>query len=342
MLQRQNEDAEPQNDPIPTQGKPPEPKGPLDDPDPAKPEPKDPDADCMGCKPITKISKKSGSTTTVFGLCDDDFDKFNTGAGIPTAGPGCSTLSSNKTSKIFFQAGAPGWQLTAKIKDCTYPPPATNTSKTDWEIGFIQTLESATFGATYDNNTFIKISNSNARDALVKPASAGGPPPPPPPAPWYDDRGNPFGPQDYPGTLPTFSDTPNVGFNITHPSNNQNYLRSVCMKAKFHIWLIINSKKKPNPTVSDVDFFYNWSVDMDHSYTLTGEGAHPCNITQWKSSGSLTKGSKGSGKGSATPVWDTPVAKTNEVTDTTVKANPCSASGGTDAPKEKPKDTQNE
>lgn len=294
---------------------------PVDTPvDPDKPKPKDPNEDCLGCKPLAKITKKDGKTTTVFGLCSDNFDIFNTGAGTAQQGPGCIAQTSNTKGMVNFRAGSPAWQTVAQIKDCTTPAPTAN-STTPWEIGFIQTLESATFGASYDNSNFISVTNKDARDALTDKVAA----------PWYDDKGNPFGPQDYP-TVPMINDTPNVSFSITHPDTTKDFLRSVCMKAKFNLWLIIN-KKGVTPTPSNVDFFYHWSISMDQSYSLSGAGAHPCNISQWRASGSESMGTKGPGKGSATLVWDQPIAKTSQVTDTKLKTNPCTANNG---PKDSP------
>jgi len=296
------------------------------DVDPGKEKPKDPDEACMGCKPLAKVIKKDKNTTTEFGLCDDTFDVFNTGAGHATVMPGCLALPSNTKGVVNFSAGtagSPAWQTKAKIADCTFPPPAPNTT-TPWETGFIQTLESSTFAASYDNNNFVSVTNKDARDALTDKVAA----------PWYDDKGNTFGPQDYP-TFPVINDTPNVSFNITHPDTTKDFLRSVCMKAKFNIWLIIN-KRGVAPTPTNVDFLYHWSITMDHTYSLTGAGAHPCNISRWSAGGSQSLGNKGPGKGSATLVWDKPHAKTSEVIDTKVKANPCSASSpAKDSPSEK-------
>jgi peptidoglycan hydrolase-like protein with peptidoglycan-binding domain len=287
-------------------------------PDKPKPEPEDPDEKCLKCKPIAKITKKDKNTTTVFGLCSDKFDVFNTGAGTPGIGPGCLPQKSNTKGVVNFRSGtesSPAWQTTADIKDCTTPPPTAN-STTPWEIGFIQTLESATFGASYDNNNFVSVSNKNARDALtdnkVKVQV---------PAPWMDHKGNLIGPQDYP-TVPMINDTPNVSFNITHPDTAKDFLRSVCMKAKFNIWLIIN-RKGVTPTASNVDFFYHWSIDIDQSYSLSGAGVHPCNKSQWSATGSQSMSNKGPGKGSATLVWDQPIAKQSKVTDTKLKTSPC-------------------
>jgi peptidoglycan hydrolase-like protein with peptidoglycan-binding domain len=143
---------------------------PTDSPPDVDPDkPKDPDEACLGCKPIAKITKKDKTTTTVFGLCSDNFDVFNTGAGTAQPGPGCLPLASNTRGVVNFRTGTasgPAWQTTAKIRDCTIPPP-TATSTTPWEIGFIQTLESSTFAASYDNNNFISVSNKNGTHPLI-------------------------------------------------------------------------------------------------------------------------------------------------------------------------------
>lgn len=270
---------------------------------------------CMGCKPVASITKNDGNTTTVFGLCSDKFDVFNTGAGTSQVGPGCFPGSKNTKGVVNFRSGTksgPAWQTVADIKDCTFPPPQANTT-TPWEIGFIQTLESATYGAAYDNNHFTKVSNQNARDALTDKV----------PAPWYDNPGNSFGPQIYP-TVPMINDTPNVNFPITHPDANKNFLRSVCMKGRFNIWLIIN-RKGVKPTTTNADFFYHWTIDIDQSHTLSGKGAHPCNQTQWHAKGNQKMSNQGPGKGSATLVWDKPITINSKVVNSTLKTNPCIA-----------------
>jgi len=282
---------------------------------PPKPAQKDPDEDCLGCKPLAKIIKKNTKNpgTTIFGLCDDTFDVLYTGSGTAQVGPGCVAKQSNKKGIINFRAGTaskPAWQELADIKDCTNPAPKPNAT-TEWEIGFIQTLETASFGAAYDNGNFVSITNKDARDALTEKVAA----------PWMDDKGNPIGPQEYP-TVPLINDTPNVFFSIAHPDTGTDFLRSVCMKAKFNIWLIIN-KIGTKPTASNVDFLYNWSLSMDHSYTLSGNDAHPCNQSQWMAFGSIKMGTKGPGKGAGTLIWDQPVAKKSQAKDTTLKTDPC-------------------
>lgn len=293
------------------------PAEPLPPGSPPQTKPKDPEEECLGCKPLAKITKVDGNTTTVFGLCSDDFDVFNQGAGTPQPGPGCLAQASNTKGLVSFRSGTkggPAWQTTAQISDCTIPAPAPN-SKTPWEIGFIQTVESSTFAAGYGNNRFISITSNNARDALTDKV----------PAPWMADKGHPIGPQEYP-TVPMINDTPHAEFGITHPDDSKDFLRSVCMKAKFNVWLIIN-KKGVKPEASKVDFFYHWSISMDQSYSLSGAGAHPCNITQWTASGSQSMGNKGPGRGSGTLVFDQPVANKSKVIDTKVKTDPCAPNG---------------
>lgn len=298
-----------------------DPPGPLDDP---KPEPKDPDEACMGCKPLMKITKKNtvNPGTTTFGICDDTFDVFNTGAGTPVVGPGCVAKPSNKTGNVTFNAGKNGigWQETADLHDCTSPPPKAN-AKPEWEVGFIQTLETATYGAEYGKSSFTSITNKDARDALGTP-----------PAPWYGDKGTAVGPQEYP-TMTMINDTPHVTFGIAHPTSSE-FLKSVCMKGTFHIWLIIN-KLGAKPTVSNVDFLHHWDVTMNHKYLL-GEDAHPCNQSQWTPLGRMSM-SKGTGKGGASPVWDQPIANGNQVTDNKLTSSPCAASSNTPS-KDQPKD----
>lgn len=298
-----------------------------DKPEP-KPEPKDPDEDCLGCKPIAKVTKKEGNLTMVFGLCKDDFDVFNTGAGEVTLGEGCLAQKSNTGGKVNFRSGTqsgPAWQTVADLRACSYPP-ADEKFKTSWEVGFIQTLESATFGAGYDNNKFTQVTNGNARDALNDKV----------PAPWYDNKGNTLGPQDFPPTAPMINDTPNVWFPITHPDTGKDFLRSACLKAKFNLWLVIN-KIGVTPTEKNVDFLYHWSINIDQSFSLSGAGAHPCNISQWSKSGTQTMSNKGAGRGSATLVWDKPIAKGSEKTDNSIKTDPCASSGQSkDQPEKQP------
>jgi peptidoglycan hydrolase-like protein with peptidoglycan-binding domain len=289
---------------------------PVQEPPKVDPPKKDPDEECMGCKPISKITKTNkDKSTTTFGICNDDFDVFNTGAGNATVGPGCLAQTTNKKGKVNFSCGAsgkPAWQETADLHDCTNPAPKAN-AKPEWEVGFIQTLESSTFAAAYENNNFVSITNNDARDALTAQVAA----------PWYDNKGNGFGPQEYP-TVPMINDTPNVSFNIAHPDTGKDFLQSVCMKANFNIWLIIN-KIGVTPTETNVDFLHHWSININQSHLLNGQGAHPCNQSLWMSLGRQTMNNKGSGKGAAKLVWDTPVAKGNEKTDTTLKSDPCTA-----------------
>ncbi len=278
------------------------------------PKPKDTDEDCMGCKPISKVTKvNKDKSTTTFALCNDDFDVFNTGAGTVVVGPGCVAKNSNKTGKVNFNSGTsgkPAWQEKADLHDCTTPPPKAN-AKPEWETGFIQTLDSATFGASYENNNFVNITNKDARDALTATV----------PAPWYDDKGNNFGPQEYP-TVPIINDTPNVNFNIAHPDTGKDFIKSACMKAKFNIWLVIN-KIGNTPAETNVDFLHHWSIDINQGFLLSGDGAHPCNQSQWMAIGKQTMSDKGSGRGTKNLVWDKPIAKGNEVLDTTLKKEPC-------------------
>ncbi len=305
---------------------------PTDEPDEPKPEPEDPDEKCLGCKPLAKVTKKQKNTTVVFGLCSDDFDVFNAGAGTAEPGPGCLPQKSNTGGVVNFRSGTqsgPAWQTVADIKACTYPP-ADENFKTSWEVGFIQTLESATYGAAYDNGKFVQVTNQNARDALTGNV----------PAPWYDSKGNTLGPQDFPPTAPMINDTPNVSFNITHPDSSKDFLRSACLKAKFNIWLIIN-EIGVTPTESNVDFLYHWSINIDQSFSLSGKDAHPCNTSQWSASGSQSMSNKGPGKGSATLVWDKPIARGSEKTDTTITTDPCAASSQSKDEPEKSTDESN-
>jgi peptidoglycan hydrolase-like protein with peptidoglycan-binding domain len=289
---------------------------PVQEPPKVDPPKKDPDEDCMGCKPISKITKTNkDKSTTTFGICDDNFDVLNTGAGTATVGPGCLAQTSNKKGRVNFSAGAsgkPAWQETADLHDCTTPPPKAN-AKPEWEVGFIQTLESSTFGAAYENSNFVSVTNKDARDALGASVAA----------PWYDTKGNTLGPQEYP-TVPMINDTPNVTFSIAHPDTGKDFLKSVCMKANFNIWLIIN-KIGVTPIETNVDFLHHWSININQNYLLNGEGAHPCNQSAWMALGRQTMNNKGPGKGAAKLVWDKPVAKGNEVTDTALKADPCNA-----------------
>lgn len=300
---------------------------PLEEPDKPKPEPepepKDPHEDCLECKPIAKVIKKEKNTTVVFGLCSDKFDTFNTGAGTAEVEPGCLPQKSNTKGKVNFRSGTPAWDTIADIRACI---PKDKNFKTSWEVGFIQTLESATFGAGYDNSKFTQVTNKDARDALTDKVAA----------PWYDDKGNSFGPQDFPPTMPAIQDTPNVSFPITHPGAGKNFLRSACLKAKFNLWLIIN-KIGVTPTESNVDFLYHWSINIDQSFSLGGKGAHPCNSSQWSASGTQSMSNKGPGKGSATLVWDQPIAKKSQKTDSTITTDPCAASSQSkDEPEKSP------
>lgn len=304
-----------------------------------KPKPQLPEQECEEtCKALSKVTKKNknGSLIT-FRLCDDKFKALNSGAGTVTPGPGCLGTASNTKGHVNFSAHSSsgnGWELESNLESCPGP---NQPAKSEWEVGFIQTLDSATYGASYGNGHFTSVTNSNARDALLQP----NPTPPPaktaPPAPWYDVSGGNFGPRDAAGPSALLWDSPNVDFDLVHPNSpagKPDFLQSVCMKAKFNIWLIINEIGK-TPSISDVDFLHHWSVNMNHKYKLSGELAHPCNKAQWLPIGRIT-GSSGSGQGSATPVWDKPVANGNEVRDTSVKTDPCAAPATPTPGKDKP------
>ncbi len=272
----------------------------------------DPDAACLGCNPVAKVVKTSGAVSTTFGLCTGNFDVFNTGVGSIISSP-CTPQATSAPALIVFAAGMPAWQTQAALTDCTFPAPKKNsTAPTPWESGFIQTVEQATYGAAYDNGRFIAVTVSNARDALNDKVTA----------PWYGSGS--FGPQTYP-TLPVLNDSPNTPFRVAHPdSGDKDLLRSVCMKGKFHTWLIIN-KKGTAPTVSNVDYLFHWSIDMDQQHALTGQGAHPCNSSQWTHSGSLSISDSGPGKGTATPVFAGQTANQSKKIDNSITTDPCAA-----------------
>jgi hypothetical protein len=277
----------------------------------------DPDAKCMGCSPLSKVTKTDRGVTFVIGVCSDAFDQFNQGSGAVTVGPGCLPNASNTQGKVGFTAadssGKQAWDTDAHLADCTTPPPAANAT-TPWQIGFIQTLESSTRGAAYDNGNFISVTNSNKRDALT----AKDPP-------WYDSPGNPSGPQVYP-TTPHLTDSPLQWFPVTRPNTGgKDFLRSACLTDKFNVWLILN-RVGNTATAANVDFLYHWTISVHQTYILQGTGAHPCNKSQWLVAGHQTLGNKGPGKGTATPLFAGPIAVGSETTDTTTKTNPCAAS----------------
>jgi hypothetical protein len=285
--------------------------------------PADPDAACLGCTPIAKVTKTLNGVTTVFAMCDDDFDKFNKGAGVVTVGPGCQAIAAPKGGMVNFRTGSPAWQVAAHVMDCTTPKPANPSAATPWELGFLQTLEYAYYGATYDNQKFTVVTNKDARDTLNPSATA----------PWYDAAGAPFGPQRYP-TVPMLTDTPNVSFPVVHPSGMTDLLRGGCIMAKFNIWLAIN-RFGVKPSASNLDFLYHWSVRSFQTFTLA-KGAHPCNQSQWTSAGNQVK-TGGPGQGTETLVFSTPIATGNQKTDTTAPGAPCmtlppSVLGSTEAP----------
>jgi Domain of unknown function (DUF4157) len=276
----------------------------------------DPDAKCMGCSPLAKVTKIDKGITYTIGVCSDKFDQLNLGSGDVSIGPGCLPNASNTKGQVGFTAadssGKQAWDTDAHLADCTSPPPAPNAA-TPWQIGFIQTLESSTRGGAYDNGNFISVTNSNKRDALTAKD-----------APWYDSPGNPSGPQIYP-TTPHLTDSPIQWFPITHPgTGGKDFLRSGCMNEKFNVWLILN-KVGNTPTASNVDFLYHWTISVQQVFLLQGQGAHPCNKSQWLVAGHQTLSNKGPGKGTATPVFTGPIATASATTDTTVKTSPCSA-----------------
>jgi len=269
------------------------------------------DPQCEGFSPIAKVTKKDKGTTTVLGLMSDVFDVFNAGAGKVTT-VGCVANASNTVGEITFLA-APGaaWQTTAKLQDCTDPAPTAKSPPLPWRVVFIQTVESATYGAKYGNNKFTSV-KSAGRDALNSNVAA----------PWYDAPNGPFGSQLYP-TVPQINDTPHTAFPIVHPNDAKAFLQSVCMQGKFNIWLIVHHKDVP-PTTANVDFLYHWSVNMNLHFLLNNpDGSlHPCNITAWLNTGMLTM-SKGPGQGSGALTWATPIANDAKVTDNALTSDPC-------------------
>ena len=164
------------------------------------------DPQCEGFAPIAKVTKKDHGTTTVLGLMSDTFDVFNTGAGNVTT-VGCVANASNTVGEITFlaAAGGPAWQTTAKLQDCTDPAPTPKSPALPWRVGFIQTVESATYGAKYGNNKFTSV-KSAGRDALNSKVAA----------PWYDTPNGSFGSQLYP-TVPQINDTPHTSFPDSAP-----------------------------------------------------------------------------------------------------------------------------
>jgi hypothetical protein len=258
------------------------------------------------------MTDPTSNARVTFILCTSSFDKLNSGGGIVKPGPGCLPQKSNTTSDVFFFAGAPAWQITPTLQDCPLAGAASPIGK--WETGFIQTVESATYGAGYDSGQFIADTVSNTRDAT---SSAVAPP-------WYDSPGTNFGPRVY-NTGPAFADSPFVKFPITHPqpSSKSPSLRSVCMKGKFNLWLIVN-KKGAAPTASSVGYLFHWSIRMEQNYLLNWDAnAHPCNKSQWSTSGGIRVDSSGGGKGPANPSWSTTVANAARTRDTAVTGDPC-------------------
>jgi len=289
----------------------------------AQTQPADPCGNPPALASVTKVDPNTKASTTI-SLTSDTFDKLNSGpGGIDFSNCGMP-LSTNTQGKLLFKAasGQPGWQYTARLQDCTVPPPNAN-APTPWRLGFIQTVESSLYSAKYTKNKFSQITSAG-RDALNFNQRSNNVP-----APWYDKPDGPFGSQLYP-TVPQINDTPFVTFPITHPADSTAFLQSVCMKGKFNIWLIVHNKNTA-PTQSNVDFLYFWAINMNLNFFLNNTEAqqHPCSTQPWFKTGMIAMTNKGAGRGTNTLIWDQPVAGVSQVKNDNLTSDPCTGGGGT-------------
>lgn len=184
----------------------------------------------------------------------------------------------------------------------------------NWRYGFIQTVESLEWLATYNGGLTRSNNILRARDVVTVNT-------PPtiadiPPAPWFDkkeedkipgQKGLFMGPVAFDRThpiAPVLHDTPKVILAVEHPSCKGKKLIKVTSKGKFHIWLIA---KEDKTLPEDVVFLRHLSFEFNRTWVLPS-GKNPHNMFAWESFGKQEIIAQGSGKGPFDPVFTTPIA----------------------------------
>jgi hypothetical protein len=227
-------------------------------------------------------------------------------------------FSSGFQGKVVGQ-GTPSWDIEALLG---FDEVSTGASEADkWEVGFIQTVEKLIWTMKYDNGWVRKASAQGARDA--HPAKT--------PAPWVTTQP---GAKSRPVILdnmdqdhPTLADEPMVKASVVPPEADAWCVRinSVTVEGKFHLWLIASDTRK-TLSMSDLVFMYHATIEMNKEWTLKA-GGDPFSTFDWQTKGTQTK-TDGFGKGTETPVLNTPIANQQMVVATSNQGTPCAKKPG--------------
>ena len=285
-----------------------------------------------GTTPAAPI--KSGNFT--FCICGITWKSFNSGPGYVTLDPSEQMANINlggngpgpPLKSLWFRSGAqgrvvgsstPAWDLEALLGFDEVTPGGAASVAASWMVGFIQTVESLEWEATYSNGWSRKAQVPKSRDAATGTV----------PAPWYAPAGS--GANGQPIALdkvdtdhPLLTDEPMVKLAVVHPDPKAwcTRISSVSLKGSFLIWLIALDPKVMPLSIASLVFLRNASVKTEKKWDLPA-GADPFDVTKWNATGNQTKTGDSPGKGTNSPILDQPVANTGLVFATPTPGTPC-------------------